>query len=81
MTLEIGMNGGDMFHKHNKSPGQAWGISNPAGLVRRFVQVFRLERTTSGCPRYDRCLIGIRFELTAKKFRKSIASHFKVIEI
>ena len=28
--------------KHNKSPGQAWGISNPAGLVRRFVQVFRL---------------------------------------
>ena len=25
--------------KHNKSLGQAWGISNPAGLVRRFVQV------------------------------------------
>ncbi len=23
--------------KHNKSPGQAWGISNPAGLVRRTV--------------------------------------------
>ena len=31
--------------KHNKSPGQAWGISNPAGLVRRFVQVSRLDFT------------------------------------
>jgi hypothetical protein len=36
--------------KHNKSPGQAWGISNPASLVRRFVQVFRLNLTTSGGP-------------------------------
>ena len=42
--------------KHNESPGQAWGISNPASLVRRFVQVFRLDRTTSGGPCYDRCL-------------------------
>jgi hypothetical protein len=25
---------------------QAWGISNPAGFVRRFVQVFRLELLT-----------------------------------
>jgi len=41
--------------KHNKSPGQAWGDSNPAGLVRRFVEVFRLDRTTSGGPCYDRC--------------------------
>ena len=41
--------------KHNKSPGQAWGISNPAGLVRRFVQVFRLNRTMSGGTCYDRC--------------------------
>ncbi len=42
--------------KHHKSPGQAWGISNPASLVRRVVQVFRLDRTTSGGPCYDRCL-------------------------
>ena len=42
------------------------GVSNPASLVRRFVQVLRLDRTTSGGPCYD------RFPILCRLFTKTM---------